>query len=141
MTAPDRIAQTLMKTLAKRGRPHMTTPYGRSDGGGARLRRRPARRAPGSNHRRAVEIYDTVRLTTRSSLKAYAIVTLASHEKAWVMSAMRSSGCSIPIDMRIKAGVIPISRRDSSVSPECTVVAGWQIKDSVPPRLTASLNI
>ena len=44
------------------------------------------------------------------------------------MSATRSSGCSMPIDMRINAGVMPISRRASSVSPECTVVAGWQIK-------------
>src|ERR1700730_9933842 len=26
MTAPDRLAQTLIKILAKRGRPHMTTP-------------------------------------------------------------------------------------------------------------------
>jgi hypothetical protein len=25
-------------------------------------------------------------------------------------------------------------------TPECTVVAGWQTKDSVPPRLTASLK-
>jgi Histidine kinase len=38
------------------------------------------------------------------------------------MSAIRSSGCSIPIDMRTKDGVIPISRRACSVSPECTVV-------------------
>jgi hypothetical protein len=28
MTAPDRIARTLIKTLAKRGRPHMTKPFG-----------------------------------------------------------------------------------------------------------------
>jgi hypothetical protein len=62
------------------------------------------------------------------------------HAKAWLMSAIRSSGCSIPIDMRTNDGVIPISRRACSVSPECTVVVGWQIKDSVPPRLTANLN-
>jgi hypothetical protein len=48
------------------------------------------------------------------------------------MSAMRSSGRSIPIDMQTKDGVIPISRRAFSLRPECTAVAEWQIKDSVP---------
>jgi hypothetical protein len=59
---------------------------------------------------------------------------------ACAMSAISSSGCSMPIEARISAGVMPISRPASSLSPECTVVAGWQISDSVPPRLTASLN-
>lgn len=81
------------------------------------------------------------KFSARASPSGDAVVMFTSYAKACVMSAMRSSGCSIPIDMRIKAGVIPISRRASSVSPECTVVAGWQIKDSVPPRLTASLTI
>jgi hypothetical protein len=31
MTAPDRLAQTLIKILAKRGRPHMTKPQDARD--------------------------------------------------------------------------------------------------------------
>jgi hypothetical protein len=42
-------------------------------------------------------------------------------------SATRSARCSSPIDTRISAGVIPILRRASSVSPESTVIADWQI--------------
>lgn len=42
----------------------------------------------------------------------------AAHAKACAISAMRSSSCSMPIDMRMSDGVMPISRRASSVSPE-----------------------
>src|SRR5215510_2407720 len=55
------------------------------------------------------------------------------------MSASRSLGSSTPIDRRIVPSVMPSALRSSALMPECVVEAGWQISDSVPPRLTASL--
>src|ERR1700733_14912302 len=59
---------------------------------------------------------------------------------AWVRSATMSSTCSMPMEARMVASEIPRRSRVSRGTPECTVVAGWQTKDSVPPRLTASLK-
>jgi hypothetical protein len=57
------------------------------------------------------------------------------------MSAIKSSGCSIPIDNRIVESRIPIFWRTSAGTPECVMLAGRLASDSVPPRLTASLKI
>ena len=55
-------------------------------------------------------------------------------------SAIRSSGSSTPIEMRISAGrdreALQIG---SAAMPECVVDAGCEASVSVPPRLTASL--
>ena len=65
---------------------------------------------------------------------------LAARRKAWAKSLTRSSGCSIPTDRRISPSVTPAASRTACGTPECVVEAGWQTSDSVPPRLTASLN-
>src|SRR5271167_451820 len=54
-------------------------------------------------------------------------------------SAIRSSASSMPTDIRINASVIPKRSRVCLATPECVVLAGCDIKVSVPPRLTASL--
>src|SRR5580698_8498146 len=59
---------------------------------------------------------------------------------AYDRSEIRSSGCSSPTDTRIKPSDTPAAARTSAGTPECVVEAGWQISDSVPPRLTADLN-
>ena len=46
----------------------------------------------------------------------------------------------MPIDTRIVASLTPRRSRVSFGTPEWVVEAGWQVSDSVPPRLTASLN-
>ena len=52
---------------------------------------------------------------------------------------MMSSTCSTPMEMRMVASEIPNRSLVSTGTPEWTVLAGWQARDSVPPRLTASL--
>ncbi len=61
--------------------------------------------------------------------------------KACAMSAMRSDGCSMPIDSRIVESRTPIFWRMSAGTPEWVMLAGRLASDSVPPRLTASLKI
>ena len=43
-------------------------------------------------------------------------------------------------DTRINPSDTPAAARASAGTPECVVDAGWQISDSVPPRLTADLK-
>ena len=52
---------------------------------------------------------------------------------------MRSPGSSMPTEIRISASLIPMRSRVSLGRPECVVLAGCEIKVSVPPRLTANL--
>ncbi len=47
----------------------------------------------------------------------------------------------MPIDSLIVASRTPIRWRTSAGTPECVMVAGCDARDSVPPRLTASLKI
>jgi hypothetical protein len=61
--------------------------------------------------------------------------------KACAMSAIRSDGCSMPIDSRIVESRTPIFWRMSAGTPEWVMLAGRLASDSVPPRLTASLKI
>ena len=61
--------------------------------------------------------------------------------KACAMSAIRSDGCSMPIDSRIVESRTPIFSRMSAGTPEWVMLAGRLASDSVPPRLTASLKI
>ena len=61
--------------------------------------------------------------------------------KACAMSAVRSDGCSMPIDSRIVELRTPIFWRMSAGTPEWVMLAGRLASDSVPPRLTASLKI
>ena len=61
--------------------------------------------------------------------------------KACAMSAIRSDGCSMPIDSRIVESRTPIFWRMSAGTPEWVMLAGRLASDSVPPRLTASLMI
>src|ERR1700676_1307222 len=61
--------------------------------------------------------------------------------KACAMSAIRSDGCSIPIDSRIVESKTPFFWRMSARTPEWVMLAGRLASDSVPPRLTASLKI
>jgi hypothetical protein len=66
--------------------------------------------------KRCVEFAAQVVRRRRARVKAARAA--APQPKACAISAMRSSGCSMPIDMRMSEGVIPISRRASSVRPE-----------------------
>src|SRR5258705_8190127 len=61
--------------------------------------------------------------------------------KACAISAIRSDGCSMPIDSRIVESRMPIFWRMSAGTPEWVMLAGRLASDSVPPRLTASLKI
>ena len=49
-------------------------------------------------------------------------------------------GCSMPIETRMVASVMPRRSRISFGTPEWSWWPGWQASDSVPPRLTASLK-
>src|SRR5215471_6533387 len=53
---------------------------------------------------------------------------------AWLRSTIRSSGSSIPTEMRISVGVIPSRNRSSSGMSECVIAAGCEASVSVPPR-------
>jgi hypothetical protein len=61
--------------------------------------------------------------------------------EACAMSAIRSDGCSMPIDSRIVESRTPIFWRMSAGTREWVRLAGRLASDSVPPRLTASLII
>ena len=61
--------------------------------------------------------------------------------KACARSAIRSDGCSMPIDSRIVESRTPILSRMPAGTPEWVMLAGRLASDSVPPRLTASLKI
>src|SRR6266481_1414064 len=61
--------------------------------------------------------------------------------KACAISAIRSDGCSMPIDSRMVESRTPIFWRMSAGTPEWVMLAGRLASDSVPPRLTASLKI
>src|SRR5260370_4530309 len=61
--------------------------------------------------------------------------------KACAMSAIRSDGCSMPIDSRIVESRTPIFWRVSAGTPEGVILAGRLASDSVPPRLPAHLKI
>ena len=58
---------------------------------------------------------------------------------AWFRSTIKSSGSSIPTEMRISVGVIPSRNRSCSGMSEWVIAAGCEASVSVPPRLTASL--
>jgi hypothetical protein len=58
--------------------------------------------------------------------------------KACAISAIRSDGCSMPIESRIVESRTPIFCRMSAGTPEWVMLAGKLARDSVPPRLTAS---
>src|SRR5437868_15047611 len=60
---------------------------------------------------------------------------------ACAMSAIRSEGCSMPIDSRIVESRTPIFWRMSAGTPEWVMLAGRLASDSVRPSLTASLKI
>ena len=45
----------------------------------------------------------------------------------------------MPMETRMVASVTPSRSRVSLGTPEWVVEAGWQVSDSVPPKLTASL--
>src|SRR4051812_35491747 len=51
--------------------------------------------------------------------------------RAWTMSAIRSDGCSIPIDSRIVESRTPIFWRKSAGTPEWVMPAGRLASDSV----------
>jgi hypothetical protein len=61
--------------------------------------------------------------------------------RACLISAIRSSGCSMPIERRIVDSRIPIFCRIPAGTPEWVMLAGRLARDSVPPKLTASLKI
>ncbi len=46
----------------------------------------------------------------------------------------------MPIETRMVASVMPSRSRTAFGTPEWVVEAGWLASDSVPPKLTASLN-
>ena len=86
----------------------------------------------------ALEFNHTARFAEQ--IKSIASQDQPMRASAWVRSATMSSTCSMPMEARMVASEMPRRSRVSRGTPECTVVAGWQTKDSVPPRLTASLK-
>src|SRR5271156_1465195 len=60
--------------------------------------------------------------------------------KAWSMSAMMSSMCSIPMDRRIVSGRIPAFTSSSSDSWRWVVEAGWMARVLASPRLSSRLT-
>ena len=57
--------------------------------------------------------------------------------RACSMSAQRSSTCSIPTENRTSPSVTPAASRISFGMDAWVMVAGWQTRDSMPPRLSA----
>jgi hypothetical protein len=92
------------------------------------------RRAPhftaGSTFRICLPLAESVRVLKNA---------MRPQPNAWFRSTIRSSGSSIPTEMRISVGVIPSRNRSSSGMSECVIAAGCEASVSVPPRLTASL--
>src|SRR5271167_3580838 len=92
------------------------------------------RRAPhftaGSTFRICLPLAESVRVLKNA---------MRPQPNAWLRSAIRSSGSSIPTEMRISVGVIPSRNRSFSGMSEWVIAAGCEASVSVPPRLTASL--
>ena len=56
-------------------------------------------------------------------------------------SASRSRQSSIPTEMRTKPSVTPASAISCALVPEWSVLLGWQVSVSTPPKETAFLAI
>ena len=54
---------------------------------------------------------------------------------------MRSSGFSIPTERRTSEGVSPTAACSSSGMSAWVIVEGWVMRDSTPPRLSASRTV
>ena len=60
--------------------------------------------------------------------------------KAWSMSAIRSSTCSMPIESRIVSGATPTRASASGDSWRWVVDAGWATSDLASPMFTSRLK-